>query len=82
MGNNLFQKAREFVEEALHSEHDGDQHKTEEIAKNALHSEHDGDQRKTEEIAKNALSSAFANTSEAEKAQLRELQEELENHSK
>ncbi|MBO0999354.1 DUF3813 domain-containing protein [Bacillus sp. SD075] len=63
MGNNLFQKAREFVEEALHSEHDGDQHKT-------------------EEIAKNALSSAFANTTEAEKRQLRELQEELENHSK
>ncbi|MDM5357608.1 DUF3813 domain-containing protein [Peribacillus sp. ACCC06369] len=63
MANNLFQKAREFVEEALHSEHDGDQ-------------------RKTEEVAKNALSSAFANTTEAEKEQLRELQEELENHSK
>jgi Protein of unknown function (DUF3813) len=63
MGNKLFQKAREFVEEALHSEHGGDQ-------------------RKTEEIAKNALSSAFANTTEAEKEQLRELQEELENHSK
>ncbi|MDQ7860233.1 DUF3813 domain-containing protein [Peribacillus frigoritolerans] len=38
MGNKLFQKAREFVEEALHYEHDGDQHKTEEIAKNALSS--------------------------------------------
>ncbi|MGE7638145.1 DUF3813 domain-containing protein [Peribacillus frigoritolerans] len=63
MGNKLFQKAREFVEEALHSGHDGDQHKT-------------------EEIAKNALSSAFANTNEAEKEQLRELQQELENHSK
>ncbi|USK76138.1 DUF3813 domain-containing protein [Peribacillus frigoritolerans] len=63
MGNKLFQKAREFVEEALHSEHDGDQHKT-------------------EEIAKNALSSAFANTNEAEKEQLRELQQDLENHSK
>ncbi|GAA1378325.1 DUF3813 domain-containing protein [Peribacillus frigoritolerans] len=63
MGNKLFQKAREFVEEALHSEHEGDQHKT-------------------EEIAKNALSSAFANTNEAEKEQLRELQQELENHSK
>ncbi|MBL3643436.1 DUF3813 domain-containing protein [Bacillus sp. RHFB] len=63
MGNKLFQKAREFVEEALHSEHDGDQHKT-------------------EEIAKNALSSAFANTNEAEKEQLLELQQELENHSK
>jgi hypothetical protein len=63
MGNKLFQKAREFVEGALHSEHDGDQHKT-------------------EEIAKNALSSAFANTNEAEKEQLRELQQELENHSK
>ncbi|MGW6301476.1 DUF3813 domain-containing protein [Peribacillus butanolivorans] len=63
MGNKLFQKAREFVEEALHSEHDGDK-------------------QKTEEIAKNALSSAFANTNEAEKEQLRELQEELENHPK
>ncbi|CAH0177945.1 DUF3813 domain-containing protein [Peribacillus frigoritolerans] len=82
MGNKLFQKAREFVEEALHSEHDGDQHKTEEFVEEALHSEHDGDQHKTEEIAKNALSSAFANTNEAEKEQLRELQQELENHSK
>ncbi|AOH53893.1 hypothetical protein ABE28_005985 [Peribacillus muralis] len=63
MANKLFQKAREFVEEALHSEHEGDQHNT-------------------EEIAKNALSSAFANTTEAEKEQLREFQEELENHSK
>ncbi|MGG4198996.1 DUF3813 domain-containing protein [Peribacillus frigoritolerans] len=82
MGNKLFQKAREFVEEALHSEHDGDQHKTEEFVEEAFHSEHDGDQHKTEEIAKNALSSAFANTNEAEKEQLRELQQELENHSK
>ncbi|MGE6378842.1 DUF3813 domain-containing protein [Peribacillus muralis] len=63
MANKLFQKAREFVEEALHSERDGDQHNT-------------------DEIAKNALSSAFANTTEAEKEQLREFQEELENHSK
>ncbi len=46
MGNKLFQKAREFVEEALHSEHDGDQHKTEEIVEKALHSEHGGDQQR------------------------------------
>ncbi|WP_285767601.1 DUF3813 domain-containing protein [Peribacillus sp. SI8-4] len=65
MANKLFQKAKEFVEEALHSEH-----------------EHDGDQRNTEDIAKNALSSAFANSTEAEKEQLREFQEDLENHSK
>ncbi|MFJ7745693.1 DUF3813 domain-containing protein [Peribacillus sp. NPDC097295] len=62
MGNKLFQQAREFVDEALHSEQDGDQ--------------------KTVEIAKNALSSANANTNNAEKEQLRELQEKLENHLK
>lgn len=63
MGNKLFQKAREFVDEALHSEQDGDQ-------------------QRTEEIAKNALSSAYANTNNAEKEQLSELQEKLENHLK
>ncbi|MGE7602011.1 DUF3813 domain-containing protein [Peribacillus sp. NPDC097675] len=63
MGNKLFQQAREFVDEALHSEPDGDQ-------------------QKTVDIAKNALSSANANTNDAEKEQLRELQEKLENHLK
>jgi hypothetical protein len=63
MGNNLFQQAKEFIEEALHSEHDVNQ-------------------PKTEEVAKNALSSAYANTNNSEKEQLRELQEKLENELK
>lgn len=38
----------------------------------------DHDQEKTMEIAKNALSSAYANSTEAEQVQLRELQNKLE----
>ena len=63
MGNRLFQEAREFVE-------------------NVLHSGRDEDYEKTVNVAKNALSSAFANSTDAEKVQLRELQEKLENHLK
>ena len=63
MGNRLFQEAREFVE-------------------NVLHSGSDEDYDKTVNVAKNALSSAFANSTDAEKVQLRELQEKLENHLK
>lgn len=63
MGNQLFQQARQFVE-------------------NVLHSDQKEEQAKKSEIAKNALSSAFANSTEAEKKQLRELQEELEDSFK
>ncbi|KMY49068.1 DUF3813 domain-containing protein [Peribacillus loiseleuriae] len=38
----------------------------------------DHDQEQTMEIAKNALSSAYANSTEAEQVQLRELQNKLE----
>ena len=63
MANRLFQEAREFVE-------------------NVMHSGRDGDYEKSVNTAKNALSSAFANSTDAEKVQLRELQEKLENHLK
>jgi hypothetical protein len=66
MANKLFQQAREFVKEALHADHDEHQ-------ENQVHQKQD-----TEEIAKNALSSAFANSTVAEKEQLSELQKELE----
>ncbi|MBS2968355.1 DUF3813 domain-containing protein [Metabacillus sp. KIGAM252] len=57
MGNKLFQKARESVNEA------------------APHDQASIDR------AKNALSSAYANCSEAEKAQLQELQQDLESRT-
>lgn len=60
MGNQLFQKARKFVDEALRSGQGGNS-------------------ADTDEIAKNALSSAYANASNAEREQLRELQEKLDN---
>ena len=63
MANRLFQEAREFVE-------------------NVMHTGHGEDYEKSVNIAKNALSSAFANSTDAEKVQLRELQEKLENHQK
>lgn len=62
MGNRLFQEAREFVEHALHTNHNED--------------------HKAMATAKNALVSAFANSTDAEKVQLRELQEQLENRLK
>jgi hypothetical protein len=62
MANNLFQQARQFVDEALHETHDSS--------------------KDTVAIAKNALSSAYANSTDAERAQLAELQEQLESKNK
>ena len=62
MGNQLFQSAREAVMNAVKGKHDSS-------------SEHNNSNSMS--VAKNALSSAYANSSEAEKEQLRELQEEL-----
>ena len=53
-----------------------------EFVENVLNSGRDEDHDKTVDVAKNALSSAFANSTDAEKLQLRELQEKLENHLK
>ena len=53
-----------------------------EFVENVLNSGSDEDYDKTVNVAKNALSSAFANSTDAEKVQLRELQEKLENHLK
>ncbi|MDQ0217553.1 DUF3813 domain-containing protein [Peribacillus cavernae] len=62
MGNQLFQHAREFVEQAIQA---GDT----------------ADQQEKLEVAKNALSSAYANSTTAEKAQLAEFQQQLEDAS-
>lgn len=53
-----------------------------EFVEHVMYSERNEDYEKSVDIAKNALSSAFANSTEAEKVQLRELQEKLENHLK
>ncbi|CAG9623446.1 DUF3813 domain-containing protein [Sutcliffiella rhizosphaerae] len=61
MGNQLFQSAREAVMNAIK----GKQEPSSEQNENSM------------SIAKNAISSAYANSTDAEKVQLRELQEEL-----
>ena len=58
MGNNLFQQAREFVNEAK---------RTDPLNRQGA-----------VEKAQNALSSAYANSSEAEQQQLRNMQAELD----
>ncbi|THE11229.1 DUF3813 domain-containing protein [Bacillus timonensis] len=62
MGNRLFQKARETVE----------------VAKLASTGQSDTSLQNAISVAKNALSSAYANSTTAEKEQLRELQNELD----
>jgi hypothetical protein len=62
MGNLLFQKARETVE----------------VAKLASAGQSDTSLQDAVSVAKNALSSAYANSTTAEKEQLRELQNELD----
>jgi hypothetical protein len=62
MGNPLFQKAREAVM----------------IAKQAANGQSNVDLQHAIEVAKNALSSAYANSTTAEQAQLRKFQEELD----
>ncbi|MFS0824214.1 DUF3813 domain-containing protein [Bacillus sp. 1P02SD] len=62
MGNPLFQKARETVE----------------VAKLASAGQSDTPLQDAISVAKNALSSAYANSTTAEKEQLRELQNELD----
>jgi hypothetical protein len=62
MGNRLFQKARETVE----------------IAKLANAGQSDASVDDAISVAKNSLSSAYANSTTAEKEQLRELQKELD----
>jgi hypothetical protein len=61
MGNVLFQKARESVA----------------IAQNAINGQADTNAEDAINVAKNALSSAFANSTIAEKEQLHDLQDRL-----
>ncbi|WP_404350663.1 DUF3813 domain-containing protein [Sutcliffiella horikoshii] len=73
MGNQLFQSAREAVMKVVEGKHDS---APEHNNKHDYSSEIDSNSMS---VAKNALSSAYANSNDAEKAQLRELQEELFN---
>ncbi|MCG1020085.1 DUF3813 domain-containing protein [Sutcliffiella horikoshii] len=73
MGNQLFQSAREAVKNAVKGKHDSaSEH-------NNTHDYSSEVDSNSMSVAKNALSSAYANSTEAEKVQLRELQEELFN---
>ncbi|KAA0546494.1 DUF3813 domain-containing protein [Bacillus sp. BGMRC 2118] len=62
MGNQLFQKARETVA----------------IAMQASSGNSSVDQQKSIDVAKNALTSAYANSTDAEKVQLRQMQDQLD----
>lgn len=62
MGNQLFQKARESVA----------------LAKQVSNGTTSIDASRAYEVAKNALSSAYANSTNAEKEQLRIMQQELD----
>lgn len=62
MGNQLFQKARESVQ----------------LAQQAVDDTSNGSAEQAKSIAKNALSSAYANSTTAEKEQLHELQNQLD----
>ncbi|WP_396135965.1 DUF3813 domain-containing protein [Bacillus sp. NEB1478] len=75
MANRLFQMARSAVQNAVGkfqgSSNEGSAH-------SEAHSNFSGHDL---EIAQNALSSAMANSSDAERAQLAELQQELDAHT-
>ncbi len=73
MGNQLFQSAREAVMNVVNGKNDS---APEHNNKHDYSSEIDSNSMS---VAKNALSSAYANSNDAEKVQLRELQEELFN---
>ncbi|MBM6618307.1 DUF3813 domain-containing protein [Bacillus suaedaesalsae] len=62
MGNQLFQKARETVA----------------IATEASTGNSSVDPQKALDVAKNALTSAYANSTDAEKVQLRQMQDDLD----
>ncbi|MDR7071987.1 DUF3813 domain-containing protein [Fictibacillus barbaricus] len=75
MANRLFQMARSAVQNAV-GKFQGSSH--EEKSHSETSSSFSGHDM---EIAQNALSSAMANSSDAERAQLAELQQELDAHS-
>ncbi|MFJ8244514.1 DUF3813 domain-containing protein [Peribacillus asahii] len=81
MANRLFQEAREFVENVLQSERHESNENHENLQSHENPQNHASDANAVD-VAKNALSSAFANSTEAEKEQLRELQQRLEDHLK
>jgi hypothetical protein len=62
MGNPLFQKAKETVA----------------VATQAVNGQNDTNPDNAINVAKNALSSAFANSTVAEQAQLHDLQDQLD----
>jgi hypothetical protein len=81
MANKLYQMARNAVQQAVGkfqnsaNEMMGNQNNTNSHTSQTNLSSHDM------EVAQNALSSAMANSSDAERAQLAELQQELDAHS-
>jgi Protein of unknown function (DUF3813) len=78
MANKLFQMARNAVQQAVGKL----QNSADEMMNNQnSHASHTNLSSHDMKVAQNALSSAMANSSDAERAQLAELQQELDAHS-
>ncbi|MCK6256712.1 DUF3813 domain-containing protein [Fictibacillus sp. KIGAM418] len=73
MGNNIFQRAREAVSNLVGKNEEGQHEQHEQI------SQHNNDfSNEDVSVAQNIISSAMADSSDAERQQLAELQEELD----
>jgi sugar diacid utilization regulator len=79
MANNLFQIARSAVQQAVGRI----QNAANEMNNNQMNNQtsHTNLSGHDMQVAQNAISSAMANSSDAERAQLAELQQELDSHS-
>jgi sugar diacid utilization regulator len=80
MANKLFQVARNAVQQAVgRIQNAANEMNNNQMMNNqTTHTNLSGHDR---EVAQNAISSAMANSSDAERAQLAELQQELDSHS-
>ncbi|WP_394605169.1 DUF3813 domain-containing protein [Fictibacillus sp. UD] len=80
MANKLFQIAKNAVQQAV-GKVQNSTHELNNNISNSQHSAHAELSGHDMEVAQNALSSAMANSSDAERAQLAEFQKELDAHS-
>ncbi len=81
MANRLFQIAKNAVQQAVGKVQNSTHELNNNISSNNHQSAHTELSGHDMEVAQNALSSAMANSSDAERAQLAEFQKELDAHS-
>ncbi|MCQ6265503.1 DUF3813 domain-containing protein [Fictibacillus sp. WQ 8-8] len=73
MGNNIFQRAREAVSNLVGKNEEGQHEQNEQISQ-----QNNDFSNEDVSVAQNIISSAMADSSDAERQQLAELQEELD----